>query len=73
MKEILAHLELLRVQIADCERLQQSAKSPLRRDVYTRVLSRYKAIATELEQAIARLPPAAGTTRRRPQNRHEEK
>ncbi|KYH00764.1 hypothetical protein SE91_21515 [Bradyrhizobium sp. DOA1] len=56
MKEMLAHLELLRVQMAECERLQQAARSPLKRDVYARTLTRYSAIARELEQAIACLP-----------------
>lgn len=58
MKEMLAHLEMLRSQIAECERLQNSAKSQIKRDLYTRLLVRYRAIAIELEQAIAKLPPA---------------
>ncbi|MBR0738177.1 hypothetical protein JQ581_14685 [Bradyrhizobium liaoningense] len=56
MKEMLAHLELLRVQMAECERLQQAASSQLKRDVYARALTRYNAIARELERAIACLP-----------------
>ncbi|MBR0844341.1 hypothetical protein JQ607_29420 [Bradyrhizobium liaoningense] len=71
MKEMLAHLELLRVQIAEYERLQQTAKSQLKRDVYARVISRYKAIARELEQAIACLPDFRPL--RRPQRQDEEK
>ncbi|WP_035683958.1 hypothetical protein [Bradyrhizobium sp. Cp5.3] len=58
MKDMKAHLELLRVQIAECERLQKAAKSQIKRDVFTRLLVRYRAIATELEQAIAKMPPA---------------
>ncbi|MDA9500143.1 hypothetical protein XI05_22250 [Bradyrhizobium sp. CCBAU 11357] len=56
MKEMLAHLELLRVQMAECERLQHAARSQLKREVYARALTRYKAIARELERAIACLP-----------------
>lgn len=72
MKEMLAHLELLRVEIADYERLQEAATSQLKRDVCARTLSRYRAIAAELEQAIARLPPALGSVVPS-KNRYEEK
>ncbi|WGR67913.1 MULTISPECIES: hypothetical protein [unclassified Bradyrhizobium] len=58
MKEMKSHLEMLRVQIAECERLQKAEKSPIKRDVFARLLVRYRAIAAELEQAIAKLLPA---------------
>ncbi|MGX1321419.1 hypothetical protein AB7M17_004872 [Bradyrhizobium sp. USDA 377] len=61
MKEMQAALELLRVQIAECERLQKTAKNQIKRDTLTRLLARYQAIAVELEQAIARMPPSPGT------------
>ncbi|MBR0783030.1 hypothetical protein [Bradyrhizobium iriomotense] len=61
MKEMQAQLELLRAQIAECERLQKTAKNQIKRDTFTRLLARYRAIAVELERAIARLPPARGT------------
>ncbi|MBR0780826.1 hypothetical protein [Bradyrhizobium iriomotense] len=64
MKDTLAHLEMLRVQIAECERMQQAAKSQIKRDVFARVLVRYRAIAVELEQAIAKMPPALDTIRK---------
>ncbi|MCP3401204.1 hypothetical protein [Bradyrhizobium sp. CCGB20] len=57
MKEMLAHLAMLREQIAECERLHDSATSEIRRDLFARLLTRYRAIATELERAIAKLPP----------------
>ncbi|MEZ2143578.1 hypothetical protein AAE026_15040 [Bradyrhizobium sp. DN5] len=57
MKGMQAHLELLRGQIAECERMQKAAKSQLQRNVFARLLARYRAIAVELEQAIAKMPP----------------
>lgn len=59
MKEMQAHLELLRAQIAECERIQATARSQTKRDVFARVLARYRAIAAELERAIARMSPAS--------------
>ncbi|WP_407114127.1 hypothetical protein [Bradyrhizobium sp. LMG 9283] len=56
MKEMQAQLNLLRAQIAECERLQMVAKNQTKRDLYARLLVRYRAIATELEHAIANLP-----------------
>lgn len=56
MKDMQAHLELLRGQIAECERMQQAAKSELKRDAFARLLARYRAIAVELEEAIAKMP-----------------
>lgn len=61
MKEMQAQLELLRAQIAECERLQKTAKNQVKRDTFTRLLARYRAIAVELERAIAGMPPARGT------------
>jgi hypothetical protein len=65
MKEMQAQLDLLRAQIAECERLQIFAKNQAKRDVYARLLVRYRAIATELEHAIANLPPSFDTLLRR--------
>lgn len=56
MKDMQAHLELLRGQIAECQRMQQAAKSELKRDALARLLARYSAIAVELEEAIAKMP-----------------
>jgi hypothetical protein len=55
MKEMQAQLDLLRAQIAECERLQIVAKNQTKRDLYARLLVRYRAIAVELEHAIANL------------------
>ena len=40
-----AHLELLRLHIAECERLRTAANSQTKRDLYTSLLMRYRAIA----------------------------
>lgn len=65
MKEMQAQLDLLRAQIAECERLQIAAKNQTKRDLYARLLVRYRAIATELEHAIANLPSPFDTLLRR--------
>lgn len=65
MKEMQAQLDLLRAQIAECERLQIVANNQTKRDVYAKLLVRYGAIATELEHAIANLSSSFGTLLRR--------
>ncbi|BBO03855.1 hypothetical protein SG09_32050 [Bradyrhizobium ottawaense] len=68
MKEMQAQLDLLRAQIAECERLQIVTKNQTKRDLYARLLMRYRAIANELEHAIANLPSPFDTLlRRKPQ------
>jgi hypothetical protein len=52
MKDMKAHLKTLRAQIAACERLQREAKSKIKRDIFRRLVIRYKALARDLEQAI---------------------
>lgn len=56
MKDMQVHLELLRGQIAECERIQQAATSELKRNALAVLLTRYRAIAVELEEAIAKMP-----------------
>jgi hypothetical protein len=55
MKDMLAQLEKLRAQIAECERFQKSAKSKIKRDIFTRLVAHYRLLAGELEQAIEAL------------------
>ena len=52
MKDMQAHLKTLRTQIAECERLRRTAKSKIKRDI-ARLVVRYKALARDLERAIA--------------------
>jgi hypothetical protein len=39
------HLETLRAQIVDCERLQRAAKSRIKRDIFTRLVAHYTTLA----------------------------
>ena len=52
MKDMQAHLNSLRAQIADCERLRRGARSQVKRDIFGRLATQYKCLATELERAI---------------------
>jgi hypothetical protein len=53
MQDMLAHLEKLRAQIADCDRLQGAAKNKIKRDTFARLAAHYRGLARELEAAIA--------------------
>ena len=53
MQDVLAHLEKLRAQIADCERLQGAAKNKIKRDIFARLPAHYRGLAREPEAAIA--------------------
>jgi hypothetical protein len=53
MQDMLAHLEKLRAQIADCERLQGAAKNKIKRNIFARLAAHYRGLARELEAAIA--------------------
>ena len=53
MKDLQVHLGTLHAQIAECERFQREAKSQVRRDLFGRLVARYKVLAAELERAIA--------------------
>ncbi|SFJ52172.1 hypothetical protein [Bradyrhizobium sp. Gha] len=55
MKDILAHLETLRVNIAKCEELERSAKSDIKRSVFRRTAAHYRVLAGELERALAEM------------------
>jgi hypothetical protein len=53
MKDLQAHLETLHAQISECERFQREVTSHVRRDLFGRLVARYKVLAAELERAIA--------------------
>jgi hypothetical protein len=52
MNDMLAHLETLRAQILQCERLQKAAKGRIKRDIFKRLAAHYAVLAKELERAI---------------------
>lgn len=54
MKDIEAHLEKLRVQIAECELIRDLATEPKKRELFTRLAEHFKILATELEGALSR-------------------
>jgi hypothetical protein len=47
-----AHLERLRAQIAECERLERAARSKIKRDIFAKLAAHYSVLAGELEKAI---------------------
>jgi hypothetical protein len=51
MKDMQAHLNFLRAQIADCERLRREGRSQVKRDMFGRLVAHYKLLAAELERA----------------------
>jgi len=52
MKDMQAHLETLRANIAECERLQKAAKNGIKRATFERLVAHYRVLAAELERAI---------------------
>src|SRR5215471_21832997 len=53
MQDMQAHLEKLRAQIVECDHLQATAKSKIKRNIFARLAAHYEALARELEAAIA--------------------
>lgn len=53
MQDMQAHLERLRAHIVECGRLQATAKSKIKRNIFARLAARHEALARELEAAIA--------------------
>ena len=54
MKDILAHLEKLQTQIAECELIRDLATDPKKRELFTRLAERFKILAADLERALPR-------------------
>ena len=53
MRDMQAHLETLRKQIAECERLKRQATRRTKRDIFNRLAAHYRVLAAELEKAMA--------------------
>jgi len=47
-----AHLETLRVQIAECEMIRDLAMDPVKRDLFAKLAEHYKVLAAEVQRAI---------------------
>ena len=52
MQDMLAHLEKLRVQIAECEMIRDLATDPAKRELFTKLAEHYKVLAAEVQRAI---------------------
>jgi hypothetical protein len=52
MEDMLAHLEKLRVQIAECEMIRDLATDPAKRELFTKLAEHYRVLALEVEGAI---------------------
>ncbi len=52
MQDMQAHLETLRKQIAECQRLERLAKNKIKRHIFRRLAAHYRVLAGELEKAL---------------------
>jgi hypothetical protein len=52
MQDMLAHLEKLRVQVAECEMIRDLATGPAKRELFTKLADHYKVLAAEVQRAI---------------------
>jgi hypothetical protein len=52
MQDMLAHLEKLGVQIAECEMIRDLATDPAKRELFTKLAEHYKVLAAEVQRAI---------------------
>lgn len=57
MKDMQAHLEKLRVQIAECEIIRDLATEPSKRELFARLAEHFKVLACEIEKAMGDQPP----------------
>jgi hypothetical protein len=53
MEDMVAHLEALRVQIAECEMIRDLATDRAKRELFTKLAEHYKVLADEVQRAIA--------------------
>lgn len=57
MKDMQAHLEKLRTQIAECEMIRDLATAPNKRDLFARLAEHFKVLAAEIEKAMTDQSP----------------
>jgi hypothetical protein len=53
MKDMQAHLEKLRIQVAECEMIRDLATDPKKRELFGRLAEHHRTLAAEIERAIA--------------------
>ena len=52
MKDMQAHLEKLRVQVAECEMIRDLATDRKKRELFARLAEHHRTLAYEIERAI---------------------
>jgi hypothetical protein len=53
MQDMQAHLEKLRVQVAECEMIRDLATDRKKRDLFDKLARHFQTLALEIEKAIA--------------------
>ena len=53
MKDMQAHLEKLRIQIAECEMIRDLATDKAKRELFNRLSEHFKVLAGDIERLIA--------------------
>jgi hypothetical protein len=52
MQDMLAQLEKLRVQVAECEMIRDLVMDPVKRELFAKLAEHYRVLAAEVERAI---------------------
>jgi len=52
MRDMQAHLEKLRTQVAECEMIRDLATDPQKRELFARLAEHHKVLAAEIERVI---------------------
>ena len=53
MRDIKAHLEKLRMQVAECELIRDLATDPQKKELFARLAEHHKVLAAEIDRVIA--------------------
>jgi hypothetical protein len=73
MKDMQAHLEKLRVQIAECEMIRDLATDKKKRELFAKLAEHHKTLAAEVERAMTgQTPAASGRKAQKPSSKTEE-
>lgn len=52
MQDVEAHLERIRVQVAECEMIRDLATAPRKRELFAELAKHFKVLAAELEKGL---------------------
>ncbi len=53
MRDMQAHLEKLRIQVAECELIRDLATDPMKKELFARLAEHRKVLAAEIQRVIA--------------------